>query len=140
MKALSIRQPWAWAIIHAGKDVENRDWSDRYLGMRDARELVKSGERFLIHAAAGMTIAEYEDALYTMKMISRQKPFPAGLKLPASCDLPRGGIVGSARLAEIVTHSPSPWFCGSVGLVLADVAAESFRPMRGLLGFFRVPP
>lgn len=24
--ALSIRQPWAWAILHAGKDIENRDW------------------------------------------------------------------------------------------------------------------
>ncbi|WP_409188395.1 hypothetical protein [Bradyrhizobium sp. RDM4] len=22
--ALSVRQPWAWAIIHGGKDVENR--------------------------------------------------------------------------------------------------------------------
>jgi len=22
--ALSVRQPWAWAIIHAGKPVENR--------------------------------------------------------------------------------------------------------------------
>lgn len=24
MKALTVRQPWAWAIIHGGKDVENR--------------------------------------------------------------------------------------------------------------------
>ena len=24
MKALTVRQPWAWAIIHAGKDIENR--------------------------------------------------------------------------------------------------------------------
>lgn len=24
MKAITVRQPWAWAIIHAGKDVENR--------------------------------------------------------------------------------------------------------------------
>ena len=24
MKALTIRQPWAWAIIYGGKDVENR--------------------------------------------------------------------------------------------------------------------
>ena len=24
MKAISIRQPWAWAILHAGKRVENR--------------------------------------------------------------------------------------------------------------------
>jgi len=23
MKALSIKQPWVWAILHAGKDVEN---------------------------------------------------------------------------------------------------------------------
>ena len=24
--ALSVRQPWTWGIIHAGKPVENRDW------------------------------------------------------------------------------------------------------------------
>lgn len=24
MRALTVRQPWAWAIIHGGKDVENR--------------------------------------------------------------------------------------------------------------------
>lgn len=24
--ALSIRQPWAWAIVYAGKDIENRTW------------------------------------------------------------------------------------------------------------------
>lgn len=29
MRALSIRQPWAWAILTAGKDVENRSWPHR---------------------------------------------------------------------------------------------------------------
>ena len=32
MKALTVQQPWAWAIIHAGKTVENRTqrwWSYR---------------------------------------------------------------------------------------------------------------
>lgn len=24
MRAITVRQPWAWAIIHGGKDVENR--------------------------------------------------------------------------------------------------------------------
>ena len=24
MRAITVRQPWAWAIVHAGKDVENR--------------------------------------------------------------------------------------------------------------------
>ena len=25
LRAISVRQPWAWAIIHAGKDCENRN-------------------------------------------------------------------------------------------------------------------
>lgn len=31
MKALTVQQPWAWAIVHGGKDVENRTqvWSYR---------------------------------------------------------------------------------------------------------------
>ena len=26
VKALTIRQPWAWATIYGGKDLENRRW------------------------------------------------------------------------------------------------------------------
>lgn len=25
-KILTVRHPWAWAIIHGGKDIENRTW------------------------------------------------------------------------------------------------------------------
>jgi hypothetical protein len=32
MKALSIRQPWAWLIITGHKDVENRSWTTTYRG------------------------------------------------------------------------------------------------------------
>ena len=32
MPALSIRQPWAWAILHAGKDIENRSWRTAFRG------------------------------------------------------------------------------------------------------------
>lgn len=32
MKALSIQQPWVWAILHAGKRVENRTWGHAYRG------------------------------------------------------------------------------------------------------------
>lgn len=31
-KALTVRNPWAWAIINAGKDVENRSWQTEYRG------------------------------------------------------------------------------------------------------------
>jgi len=33
MRALSIRQPWSWAIVCAGKDVENRSRGTRYRGL-----------------------------------------------------------------------------------------------------------
>ncbi|MFB4265356.1 ASCH domain-containing protein [Nonomuraea sp. GTA35] len=32
MKTLSVRQPWAWAIAHGGKTIENRTWSTGYRG------------------------------------------------------------------------------------------------------------
>jgi hypothetical protein len=32
VKALTVRQPWAWATIYAGKDVENRRWRTTYRG------------------------------------------------------------------------------------------------------------
>jgi hypothetical protein len=32
MLALSVRQPWAWLIIHGGKNVENRTWRTEHRG------------------------------------------------------------------------------------------------------------
>lgn len=32
MKALTVLQPWAWAITHGGKDIENRTWGTGYRG------------------------------------------------------------------------------------------------------------
>ena len=142
MKALSIRQPWAWLILHAGKDIENRDWSDRYPGLHDAHLLVEeavTGGDFLIHAGKGMTRAEYEDCLETCHAISRERPFPAGLTLPAFADLPRGGIVGRAKLYDVVTEHASPWFFGRIGLVIACPEPLEFRPCKGALGFFEIP-
>jgi hypothetical protein len=34
MKAMSIKQPWVHAILHEGKDIENRSWQ-RHLGVSD---------------------------------------------------------------------------------------------------------
>jgi hypothetical protein len=32
VKTLSVRQPWAFAILHLGKDIENRSWPTDYRG------------------------------------------------------------------------------------------------------------
>lgn len=144
MKALSIRQPWAWCILHASKDVENRDWSDWSPSLRDAHRLVEDsiqedGGEFLIHAGKGMTHDEYEDCINLCHAISRKQPFPSGLAMPAFDDLPRGGIVGRAQLYDVVTKSDSIWFCGRIGLVLRNPRPLPFRAYKGALGFFDVP-
>ena len=45
-RAISIRPPWAWAVVHAGKDVENRSAT----APRQFKSAV--GQRVLIHASS----------------------------------------------------------------------------------------
>ncbi len=118
--ALSIRQPWAWLILNAGKDIENRDWPTNFRG------------RVLIHASKTCTKAEYEDAYDTAMVIN-----PAIL-FPTLESLQRGGIVGSVEVIDCVQQSESPWFVGQHGFVLRDPKVLPFIPWKGRLGFFNV--
>lgn len=120
MKALSIRQPWAWLILHAGKDIENRTWRTAYRGP------------VLIHAAQTMTRADYMLCRAFLLEIDRQGP----IDLPTPEDLPRGGIVGQAEVVACLQRSPSPWFTGPYGFQLANARPLPFEPCSGALGFF----
>ncbi|PXX71837.1 ASCH domain-containing protein [Pseudomonas sp. LAMO17WK12:I10] len=119
MKALSIRQPWAWLIVHGGKDIENRSWHTKYRG------------RFLVHAAKGMTSAEFTQALLYC--------YDRGLPMPDRADMQRGGIIGSVGLVDSLDTSDSPWYMGQKGLLLRDPKPLPFTPLKGRLGFFEVP-
>jgi hypothetical protein len=140
MKALSIRQPWAWLIVRpdlvgptrsaaiaAGelKDIENRGWPTKYRG------------RVLIHAAKGMTRAEYEDG---------QDPLWSSggptIELPPFEQLERGGIVGVATIDACIppAERTSLWHMGSAyGFHLIDTKPLPFVACKGALGFFDVP-
>jgi hypothetical protein len=124
--ALSVRQPWAWAILHAGKDIENR--SSAAVG----KGSMVAGRRIAIHAAKGMTQDEYLEAARFM--------FTLGVVCPPARELLRGGIIGSVRVIDIVRASESPWFFGPRGLVLKAPEACAFIPSVGALGFFRWKP
>lgn len=119
--ALSIRQPWAWAIVCAGKDIENRSWQAVNHGLRQRG-------RICIHAAKGMSRDEYEEARDFMAGI--------GVTCPAPADLARAAIVGSAKVVDVVSESDSPWFFGPRGLVLRDAEVWSPIPCIGQLGYF----
>lgn len=119
--ALSIRQPWAWAILHAGKDVENRSWPTRFRG----RVLIHAGKAF-----DGPAGAAYHDG--------REWALAAGVKPPDSADdLLRGGIVGSVEIVDCVRDMASKWFEGPYGFVLRNPIVLPFRPCKGSLGFFK---
>ena len=125
MKALSIRQPWAWLILNAGKDIENRDWRTHVRG------------RVLIHAAKGMTIDEWGDAWgFAEGSGASTKAIAAGV---TSKNIERGGIIGSVEIVDCVTESNSRWFMGRYGFVLRDPKPLPFIPWKGQLGFFDVP-
>lgn len=119
--ALSIRQPWAYAILH-GKDIENRNWKTAYRGP------------ILIHAGATMPMRDYREAARFIEA--------RGVTVPHPQDLKRGGIIGRAELVDCVTRSNSPWFArepsgrGSYGFVLANVEPLPFVPCAGRLGLF----
>jgi hypothetical protein len=128
MKVLSLRQPWAWMVVAGGKNIENRRWNTRFRG------------EFLIHAAKGMTRKEYEDAVYFARTVS---PF---LIVPAFGDLERGGLVGRARLVDVIAPCSAekpcahPWHMpAQFGFVLDGVERLDFVPMRGQQGFFGDP-
>ena len=125
MKALSIRQPWAWLIMNAGKDIENRVWRTPVRG------------RILVHAAKGMTLDEWSDAWH-FAIGSGAGPKAMEMGLTAHT-VERGGIVGSVEIVDCVTTSASRWFVGPFGFVLRDPQPLPFRPLKGALGFFDVP-
>lgn len=121
VKALSVRQPWAWAIIYAGKDIENRSWQAINHGL-------KMRGRIAIHASATMSKGEYEDAARFMDGI--------GVSCPPPIDLSRGGILGSVDVLDVVDNSDSKWFFGPRGLVLANPEPCGFITAKGCLGYF----
>jgi hypothetical protein len=144
MKALSIRQPWAWAILHAGKDVENRDWYTPFRG------------KFAIHAAKGMTKDEYREAMayirhrfvanvlrnpVTVQLGEGRLSLASGeLVTPGFSEITRGAIVGVAYVTDCVQACNSPWFQGLWGFEIENVIAlPEPIPCKGALGFWDAP-
>ncbi len=123
MKALSIRQPWAWLILNAEhyaqpKRIENRTWRAKHRGP------------LLIHAAG-----QYDHEGH--RAILKARPDLVHV-IPTEDLIGRGGLVGVVEMVDCVDESNSPWFIGPHGFVLARPASFPFIPMPGKLGLFDV--
>ncbi len=145
MKALSVRQPWPWAILNAGKRLENRDWAGcSYRGP------------VLLHAGQSVgTIAEFDSAvefivdghashplLGQLSYDERREAWRPGRQLPVGGIVGRANIVGEVRREKDLDRFPGAnrrWWMGGFALVLDDVEELPFLPFKGALGFFDVP-
>jgi len=112
-RALTIRYPWADAILMSGpgrKDIENRTWSTSHRGW------------IAIHVAQRIDVSA---------------------KLPVAVQLPRtqtiGALIGVSLLEDVVLCHPSPWFTGPRGFVLTCPHRLS-RPisLKGRLGLWHL--
>ena len=122
LKALSVRQPWAWLIVHAGKNIENRRWKSKYRG------------GLLIHAPDGMTRKEYDHAALWLEEKN------LAISLPEYSSLVRGAILGECTVTDWVSASSSPWFVGSYGAILSERKAYLEPvPCKGKLGIWEIP-
>lgn len=117
-RVLTVRQPWAWAIIHGGKDVENRSWPTKHRGP------------LLIHAGSAFEPDGYE----TVKQLATQQPPPAG-------EIIHGAIIGVVELVECLQDSQSVWaVIGQWHWCLRNPQPLVHAvPCRGKLGLWRPP-
>ena len=121
-KALSILQPWAWLIIHGGKDVENRPWGTAYRGP------------LYIHASTRYDPREWNFAQQCFQV------FHPGETLPDRSEMAFGAIIGRVEMTDCVSRSDSVWFLGPYGFVLSNPQPLGPLHCHGALSFWIVPP
>jgi hypothetical protein len=153
VKALTIHQPWAWAIVHGGKNVENRTQRWKYRGplaIHAGAAWSKRGAEFepLQRAYAAWLGCDQWDGPY-----GGQKAMPID---PFGDERDRelidfSAIIGIVDLVDIhdgyASRCCQPWGesgVGPSGYGITHLVLENPRPIipipcRGMLGLWTVP-
>ena len=116
LKAITLHRPWAYAVAHLGKPVENRTWACP----------LPYGSLIAIHAGRKFD-KDAADLICDW-----------GYKCPPDEEQPTG-IVAIARFMGNITFLDSPWFFGPIGWHLENVVAIPPVPCLGQKGLWNVP-
>lgn len=123
MKALSVRQPWAWLIIHGGKTIDNRTQLWAYRGP------------VAIHAPARVDWDAFGDPRVPEPLAGCTRQHPGWRT---------GAIIGIAQLVDV--HHETGGCCrpwgepDAIHLVLSHARPIPAIPCRGRLGLWAPAP
>lgn len=142
MQALTIWQPWAWAISAGIKLVENRDWLPNW-------RLLSAGDELAIHSAMrAPTRDDYRAMRVAAEASGFKGPFPAFDSHELGANFGQGRIVavakftGIAHSLEDVPVAQRPWWVGRKGWLLEDVRQlnlGSAPKVKGQQGLWALP-
>lgn len=151
--ALTMLPPWSWAIVHAGKRLENRDWR-RGCSYRGPVWLHTSnaptGSPEAVLRSQSVAALDYMDAVETMVRTAVDTLADTGPITHGALLATRGMILGRANVVGVVERAPNvdrgdfdwmvfrepgqgvpremtgvekAWWTGGFALVLDDVVA-----------------
>lgn len=111
VNCLTLKQPWAYAIFHLGKDVENRNWTPQRYPLNNT-----------LYIHAGLSYDRLGRAWIEDQF---------DVEIPR--DLPRGGLVGRVRFSSFdERNSPSRWAVeGQYHWIVDSLRLCNFHPCRG---------
>lgn len=163
MLAITIQQPWAWAVVHGGKNVENRTEFRRWKRAVGQTVAIHAGQRWsergcdderVLRAYAawlGVEPPAIEHSLYGWRGVG---PIEPGYDRDEEL-LVRGAVIGLVYVKAIhqsLTDCCVPWGDRSyiehggrwrvdvVHLVLEDPRPVAPVECRGMLGLWTLPP
>jgi len=155
--ALSVLQPWAWAIIHAGKTIENRDW--RHGCAHRGPLYIHASKWPATDSMKSEAMAELHDTAKDAIVVAHKNGVDLGPKVTLRNFMDaRGCILGSVRvIAEVherdgrgavyerrgvftrwLTVEEERWCTGGFGLLLADAKPTPLVKHKGALSLWRV--
>lgn len=143
MKAITVRQPWAWAIVEAGKLIENRSRGTSYRGPL----AIHAGRTWSERGADDPRVVVPWATANDLRLVDVEHVDSAGLAV--------GAIIGVADLVDVHPDAGCcrPWGESSYeeagGRTISTVhhlVLENALPLRGpldcrgALGLWTVPP
>lgn len=153
MRGLTVRQPWAWAIIHGGKDVENRSRSlGQYRGPVAVHAAVRDAP--MLYDARAQETDSARLVWWSLNGYPTQRGAVIGVVdlVDVHHGPVAGGLHGCFHDCDVLGWSPvvegdktaccSPWAqADHEHLMLANPRPLSEPiPWRGRLGLWTVPP